>query len=77
MPEKNNEESNKMTSKEIKAIELVKKKWKEEWGNLEGVSFNASIQSNGKYGVTVYETKTTQSIQFYVVDVDTEIIKER
>ena len=75
--EKNDQEENKVTSKENKAINLVKEQWKNDFGSLEGVSFSASIQSNGKYGVTVYDTKTTQSIQFYIVDVETETVKER
>ena len=71
------EDDNKMTTKEKKAIELVQEEWKKEMGNLKDVSFNVSIQSDGKYGVTVYDTTTTRTIQFYIVDVDTEIVKER
>ncbi len=74
---KQTEDDNRMTSKESKAIELVKKQWEEEWGDTDDVSFNVSVQSDGKYGVTVYDTTTTKSIQFYIVDVDTGIIKER
>ena len=66
-----------MTPKEKKAIDLVKQKWQNEMGDLKGVSFNVSIQNDGKYGVTVYNTATTQTIQFYIVDVETQIIKER
>ncbi len=65
------------TPKETKAINLVKEAWKEKWGKTDDVSFNVSIQSDGKYGVTVYDVTTTQSIKFYIVDVDTGIIKER
>ena len=68
---------NNMTQRENKAIKLAKEQWKKDWGNLEGVAFNVSVQNDGKYGVTVYDIKTTQSIQFYIVDVDTEIVKER
>ena len=67
---------NVMTPKETKAINLVKEQWKKKWGSLDDVSFNVSVQSDGKYGVTVYDTTTTQTIKFYVVDVDTEIVKE-
>ena len=71
------EDDNRMTPKESKAINLVKEYWKKEWGNIEDVAFNVSIQSDGKYGVTVYDVTTTQSIQFYIVDVDKETVKER
>lgn len=70
-------QENNIITKEDKAISLVKKQWKADWGNLDGVSFSASIQSNGKYGVTVYDAKTTQSIQFYIVDLETETVKEK
>jgi len=73
----NVEEDNSLTTKENKAINLVKDEWKKEWGNLDDVSFNVSVQSDGKYGVTVYDTTTTQSIQFYIVDVDNGIVKEK
>ena len=66
-----------MTPREEKAIELVKEEWKQNWGSLDGVSFNVSVQNDGKYGVTVYDTTTTESIQFYIVDVDTEIVTEK
>lgn len=71
------DEENQMTPRESKAIKLAKEEWKKEWGSLDDVSFNVSVQSDGKYGVTVYDTTTTQSIQFYIVDVDTEIVKEK
>ncbi len=66
-----------ITEKENKAINLVKKLWKKDYGNLDGVSFNVSIQNDGKYGVTVYDVVTTKTIKFYIVDVDTEMIRER
>ena len=66
-----------ITEKENKAIDLVKKLWKKDYGNLDGVSFNVSIQNDGKYGVTVYDVVTTKTIKFYIVDVDTEMIRER
>ena len=71
------EDDNRMTPREEKAIELVKEDWKQNWGSLDGVSFNVSVQNDGKYGVTVYDTTTTESIQFYIVDVDTEIVTEK
>lgn len=71
------EDDNRMTTKEKKAIELAQNEWKKVMGNLNDVSFNVSIQSDGKYGVTVYDTTTTKTIQFYIVDVDTGIVKER
>ena len=71
------EDDNRMTPREEKAIELVKEEWKQNWGSLDGVSFNVSVQNDGKYGVTVYDTTTTESIQFYIVDVDTEIVTEK
>ena len=66
-----------MTAKETKAISLVKKEWIKKYGSTDDVSFSVSIQNDGKYGVTVYDTTTTKSIQFYIVDVDTEIVTER
>lgn len=71
------ETENQMTSKENKAINLVKEQWKQEWGNLDDVSFNVSVRNDGKYLVTVYDITTTQLIQGYIVDVETETIKER
>ena len=68
---------NVMTPKETRAVNLVKEEWKKKWGTLDDVSFNVSIQNDGKYGVTVYDVTTTQSIKFYIVDVDTGIVKER
>lgn len=71
------EDDSRMTPKEKKAIELVQEQWKKEMGSLDSVAFNVSIQNDGKYGVTVYDTTTTQTIQFYIVDVDTGIVRER
>lgn len=75
--EKETDPENQMTSKESKAINLVKEQWKKEWGNLKDVSFNVSVRSDGKYLVTVYDITSTQLIQGYIVDVDTETIKEK
>ena len=41
------------------------------------IDFNISIQNDGKYLVTVYDTKTTQTISGYIVDVTTGIINEK
>ena len=71
------EDDNRATPRETKAIELAKEQWTKDWGSTNGVSFNVSIQSDGKYGVTVYDTSSTKSIQFYIVDVDTGIVTER
>ena len=71
------ENENQMTPKENKAINLVKDIWKKDWGNLNDVSFNVSIQGDGKYYVTVYDTITTHLIKGYIVDVNTEIVTEK
>lgn len=71
------EEENQMTPKENKAINLVKAVWTKDWGSLDDVSFNISIQSDGKYYVTVYDTVTTHLIKGYIVDVNTEIVTEK
>lgn len=71
------EDKNQMTPKENKAINLVKDVWTKEWENLDDVSFNVSIQSDGKYYVTVYDTVTTHLIKGYIVDVSTEIVTEK
>ena len=71
------EDNNQMTPKENKAINLVKDVWTKEWGNLDDVSFNVSIQGDGKYYVTVYDTVTTHLIKGYIVDVNTEIVTEK
>lgn len=71
------ENEEQMTAKETKAINLVKEKCIEAFGNLDGIAFNISIQSDGKYLVTVYDTKTTKTITGYIVDVTTEIVNEK
>lgn len=63
-----------VTSKEEKAITLVKK----EWGNTDGVYFsNESVDSKGRYIVSVRDKQTTASLAFYVVDVDTKLVTEQ
>lgn len=71
------EDKNQMTPKENKAVNLVKDVWTKDWGNLDDVSFNVSIQSDGKYYVTVYDMVTTHLIKGYIVDVSTEIVTEK
>ena len=71
------DDGNQMTSKETKAINLVKQKCTEQFGGLEGIAFNISIQNDGKYLVTVYDTKTTRTITGYIVDVTTEVVTEK
>ena len=62
------------TTREEKAVELVKK----EWGTTDGVYFsNESIDSNGRYIVSVRDKKTTASIMFYLVDVDKKLVTEQ
>lgn len=69
---------NQTTPGEKKAIELVKNAWKKEWGNLNDVSFNnESIQSDGKYIVSVNDSKTTRVIRRYVVDTITGVVEEQ
>lgn len=70
-------QENNLTPKETKAIDLAKKQWIEEMGSANNVSFSVSIQNDGKYGVTIYDTTTTRTIQFYIVDVESETVKER
>lgn len=63
-----------VTSREEKAITLVKK----EWGNIDGVYFsNESVDSKGRYIVSVRDKKTTASLAFYVVDVDKKLVAEQ
>ena len=77
-----NEESanteNQTTPGEQKAVELVKESWKKEWGNLNDVSFNnVMIQGDGKYVVSVNDSKTTKVIRRYVVDTVTGLVEEK
>lgn len=63
-----------VTTREERAIELVKK----EWGSTDGVYFsNESIDSNGRYIVSVRDKKTTTSLAFYLVDVDKQLVTEQ
>ncbi len=63
-----------VTTREEKAVELVKK----EWGSTDGVYFsNESVDSNGRYIVSVRDKKTTASLAFYLVDVDKRLVTEQ
>lgn len=56
-----------VTSKEQKAIELVKKTM----GDTNGVYFsNMSIDSQGRYIVSVNDKRSTKTLAFFVVDVE-------
>lgn len=63
-----------VTTREERAVALVKK----EWGSTDGVYFsNESIDSKGRYIVSVRDKKTTASLMFYVVDVDKKLVTEQ
>lgn len=63
-----------VTSKQEKAINLVKK----EWGGDDGVYFsNESIDSKGRYIVSVRDKGTTNSLAFFLVDVDRELVTKQ
>lgn len=69
---------NQITPGEKKALELAKEEWKKEWGNLNDVSFNnESIQNDGKYIVSVNDSKTTRVIRRYVVDTITGVVEQQ
>ncbi len=62
------------TTREEKAIELTKK----EWGSEDGVYFvNESIDSQGRYIVSVRDKETTGALGYYVVDVDKQLVTKR
>lgn len=74
----NNVAQNQTTPGEKKAIELAKTQWKKEWGSLSGVSFNnVMIQNDGKYVVSVNDSKTTRVICRYVIDTATGVVQEQ
>lgn len=74
----NTSTDNQITPGEKKALELAKEEWKKEWGNLNDVSFNnESIQSDGKYIVSVNDSKTTRVIRRYVVDTITGVVEQQ
>lgn len=66
--------SENMTSKQEKAIALVKKAW----GGEDGVYFsNESIDSQGRYIVSVRDKGTTNSLAFFLVDVEKELVTKQ
>ena len=72
--ETEDDESDSVTSKEEKAVALVK----EEWGSTDGVYFrNESIDSDGRYIVSVRDSSTTTALAFYYVDLSTGLVTEQ
>lgn len=72
--EEKEEKTETVTSKEEKAINLVKK----EWGNTKGVYVSCmGIDNDGKYTISVNDSKTTRVLAFYTVDVDKGTVKEQ
>lgn len=68
------ESTESVTTREEKAVELVKK----EWGSTDGVYFsNESVDSQGRYIVSVRDKKTTASLAFYLVDVDKQLVTQQ
>ena len=66
------EKTETVTSREDKAINLVEK----EWGDDDGVYFSClSIDNEGRYTVSVNDSKTTRTLAFYTVDVDKETVE--
>lgn len=60
-----------VTTREEMAVDLVKK----EWGSTDGVYFsNESIDSQGRYIVSVRDKQTTAALAFYYVDVDKQLV---
>ena len=73
-----NIDENKITPPVEKAIQLAKDKWIETMGNTNSVTFgNVTIQGDGKYVVCVSDNRTTISVCFYIVDLNTGIVEER
>ena len=73
-----NDIENHFTPGEKKAIELAKEAWKKEWGNLDDVSFyNVTVQGDGKYVVSVNDSKTTKLIVRYLIDTITGLVEEK
>ncbi len=68
------ESTESVTTREEKAVELVKK----EWSSTDGVYFsNESVDSQGRYIVSVRDKKTTASLAFYLVDVDKQLVTQQ
>lgn len=63
-----------VTSKEERAVELVKK----EWGETEGLYFsNDAIDTEGRYIVSVHDRSTTNTLAFFIVDVDSGLVTKK
>lgn len=73
--QKNTETTNEsVTSKEEKAVNLVKKTW----GDSQGVYFsNMGIDNQGRYIVSVNDSGSTKTLAFYIVDVDKELVTKQ
>lgn len=62
------------TSKEKKAVELVEKAW----GGSEGVYFsNDGIDNQGRYRVSVHKKNTTDTLAFFIVDLERELVTKQ
>lgn len=73
--QKNTETTNEsVTTKEEKAVNLVKKTW----GESDGVYFsNMGIDNQGRYIVSVNDAGSTRTLAFFIVDVDKELVTKQ
>lgn len=63
-----------VTSKEEKAIALVKA----EWGGEDGVYFtNESIDAQGRYIVSVRDQGSTNALAYFIVDINKELVTKK
>ena len=68
------EEVETIKSNDEKAIEIAKK----DWGNANNVEFSVEgMDGNGNYIVAVRDSKTTQALAFYTVNLENETFKKR
>ena len=59
---------------EEKAVSIAKK----DWGNANNVEFSVEgMDGNGNYIVAVRDSKTTQALAFYTVNLENETFKKR
>lgn len=59
---------------EEKAVSIAKK----DWGNTSNVEFSVEgMDGNGNYIVAVRDSKTTQALAFYTVNLENETFKKR
>lgn len=71
---KREETTGSVTSREEKAIELVKA----EWGGEDGVYFtNESIDSQGRYIVSVRDQASTNALAYFIVDINKELVTKK